>query len=47
VNVPVLVRKLNEFDYMQDWYIGKPSIPEPLEIMDRDNFQVKKQQLLL
>ena len=37
VNVPSLVDKLNQFDYRQDWYLGKPSLPEPLEILDRDN----------
>jgi hypothetical protein len=42
VNVPGLVKKLQDFDYRQDWYLGKPSIPEPLEILDRDNMQVIK-----
>lgn len=37
VNVPRLVEKLSEFDHRQDWYLGKPSLPEPLEILDRDN----------
>ena len=41
MNVPALVRKLQDFDYQQDWYLGKPSIPEPLEILDRDNMQVQ------
>ncbi len=43
VNVPALVRKLQEFDPRQDWYLGKPSIPEPLEILDRDNMQVSSE----
>ena len=42
VNVPTLVQKLSQFDARQDWYLGKPSLPEPLEILDRDrnNHQV-------
>lgn len=41
VNIPALVKKLREFDHRQDWYLGKPSISEPLEILDRgDNIQV-------
>ena len=47
VNVPGLVKKLQQFDYDQDWYLGKPSIPEPLEILDRDNLQVKQLKILL
>jgi len=41
VNVPALLRKLRQFDHREDWYLGKPSIPEPLEILDRDNMQRK------
>ena len=37
VNVPRLVNKLSQFDHRKDWYLGKPSLPEPLEILDRDN----------
>jgi len=37
VNVPALVRKLQHYDHNKDWYLGKPSIPEPLEIMDREH----------
>merc|ERR1719367_816782 len=37
VNVPRLVDKLSQFDHRKDWYLGKPSIPEPLEIMDREH----------
>ena len=40
VNVPALVHKLRQFDQREDWYLGKPSIPEPLEILDRDNNKV-------
>eukprot|EP00095_Tigriopus_kingsejongensis_P005382 maker-scaffold770_size100439-snap-gene-0.22 protein:Tk05382 transcript:maker-scaffold770_size100439-snap-gene-0.22-mRNA-1 annotation:"Fringe glycosyltransferase " len=39
VNIQALVRKLQEFDYREDWYLGKPSIPEPLKIPDRDNMK--------
>ena len=37
-----MVQKLSQFDARQDWYLGKPSLPEPLEILDRDrnNHQV-------
>ena len=44
VNVPALIRKLREFDHTKEWYLGKPSIPEPLEILDRDsnNQQVRR-----
>ena len=38
--MPALLRKLRQFDHREDWYLGKPSIPEPLEILDRDNMQV-------
>jgi hypothetical protein len=38
--VPALVRKLKQYDHNKDWYLGKPSIPEPLEIMDREHNNV-------
>lgn len=41
VNVPALVRKLRGFDYRQDHYLGKPSIAQPLEILDRDHQNVR------
>ena len=41
VNVPVLVRKLAEFPADRPWYLGKPSIDKPLEILDRDNFALQ------
>ena len=37
MNVPALVKKLGEFDHTQDWYLGKPSLQHPLEIIDRDS----------
>jgi len=42
VNVPALVRKLNQFDYRREWYLGKPSIQHPLEILDRDSPDIQK-----
>ncbi|XP_053667137.1 fringe glycosyltransferase [Anopheles marshallii] len=32
VNVPRLVRMLDDYNPTQDWYLGKPSISSPLEI---------------
>lgn len=32
VNVPTLVKVLNEYPAYQDWYLGKPSISSPIEI---------------
>ena len=37
VNVLALEDKLRGLDSSQDWYLGKPSIEKPLEIMDRDS----------
>ncbi|XP_071542990.1 fringe glycosyltransferase [Panulirus ornatus] len=37
VNVLQLVRSLAEYDPLLDWYLGKPSIRAPLEIINRDN----------
>ena len=34
------MRKLRYYDHNKDWYLGKPSIPEPLEIMDREHNNV-------
>jgi len=42
VNVPALEEKLRSFDSNQDWYLGKPSIEKPLEIIDRDSPELKK-----
>ena len=47
VNVPRLVETLDQFDPRQDWYLGKPSLPEPLEIPgDRDTATNTKVALL-
>lgn len=37
VNVPRLARLLGTLNYQQDWYLGKPSIRAPLEILDRES----------
>jgi len=42
VNVLALEDKLRTFDSNQDWYLGKPSIEKPLEIIDRDSPEMKK-----
>lgn len=36
VNVPRLVRLLADYSPQEDWYLGKPSIRAPLEILTRD-----------
>lgn len=35
VNIPKLVQLLNQYDPLLDWYLGKTSIKQPLEIEDR------------
>lgn len=37
VNVPKLVTLLQKYNHTKDWYLGKPSLKHPIEIMDRDN----------
>lgn len=37
VNVGQLVTTLADYDPLHDWYLGKPSIRAPLEIINRDN----------
>lgn len=37
VNVPRLVKLLQDYDPREDWYLGKPSIRQPLEILARDS----------
>ncbi|XP_060529244.1 fringe glycosyltransferase [Cylas formicarius] len=36
VNVPRLVRFLGDYNPREDWYLGKPSIQAPLEIVSKD-----------
>ncbi|XP_059172674.1 beta-1,3-N-acetylglucosaminyltransferase manic fringe-like [Physella acuta] len=37
LNVPRLVEMLKKYNYKEDWYLGKPSLKHPLEVVDRDN----------
>ncbi|XP_041362609.1 beta-1,3-N-acetylglucosaminyltransferase radical fringe-like isoform X2 [Gigantopelta aegis] len=36
VNVPKLLTMLRGYNHREDWYLGKPSLKHPIEIMDRD-----------
>jgi len=42
VNVAALESKLRQFDHSKDWYLGKPSIGKPLDILDRDSPELQK-----
>ncbi|XP_005093003.1 beta-1,3-N-acetylglucosaminyltransferase manic fringe [Aplysia californica] len=35
LNVPRLLKLLQQYDHRSDWYLGKPSLKHPLEIEDR------------
>ena len=37
MNVPRLVDLLQKYNPQEDWYLGKPSIRAPLNIMNRDD----------
>ena len=37
VNVPKLVELISGYDAKEDWYLGKPSIKVPLQIVNRNN----------
>ncbi|KFM56565.1 Fringe glycosyltransferase, partial [Stegodyphus mimosarum] len=39
VNVPRLLKLLQAYNPQEDWYLGKPSIRSPLEIVSRDDKQ--------
>ncbi len=41
VNVPALYQLLRGYNHTEDWYLGKPSLTHPLEIMDIENPRVK------
>jgi len=41
VNVPQLVRLLRAYNPLEDWYLGKPSVRQPIEIVSKDNKQQK------
>ena len=45
VNVPRLLALLRGFDPRLEWYLGKPSIRAPLEILNRDVPQVRSRSL--
>ncbi|XP_050503266.1 fringe glycosyltransferase [Diabrotica virgifera virgifera] len=42
VNVPRLVRFLGDYNPRDEWYLGKPSIQAPLEIVKKEKKVVKK-----
>ncbi|XP_034934809.1 fringe glycosyltransferase isoform X2 [Chelonus insularis] len=45
VNVPRLIKLLNNYNPRDDWYLGRPSIPAPLEIMKQyDTSSFKRSQ---
>ncbi|KAK6170600.1 hypothetical protein SNE40_018957 [Patella caerulea] len=35
VNIPQLVKLVKKYDHTQDWYLGKPSLARPIEMIDR------------
>jgi len=47
VNIPRLVRLLADYSPQEDWYLGKPSIRAPLEILNRDKSSVSSVRLVL
>ncbi|CAH1374999.1 fringe glycosyltransferase [Tenebrio molitor] len=42
VNVPRLVRFLGDYNPREDWYLGKPSIQAPLEIINKEKKPTQK-----
>ncbi|XP_026475072.1 fringe glycosyltransferase-like [Ctenocephalides felis] len=42
VNVPKLVQMLSGYSPQMDWYLGRPSIRAPLEIMQKERFFKRK-----
>ncbi|XP_074031454.1 fringe isoform X2 [Leptinotarsa decemlineata] len=42
VNVPRLVRFLGDYNFRDEWYLGKPSIQAPLEIIKKEKKVLKK-----
>ncbi|KAJ8682857.1 hypothetical protein QAD02_018649 [Eretmocerus hayati] len=49
VNVPRLVKLLDNYNPREDWYLGRPSIPTPLEIVRQgaDSTKRSEQELIL
>lgn len=37
VNMPALTRFLQGYSHTEDWYLGRPSISHPIEVLDRAN----------
>ncbi|CAG2210861.1 FNG [Mytilus edulis] len=37
VNVPALVGFLQQYNHSDNWYLGRPSISHPMEVLDRAN----------
>lgn len=42
VNVPRLLEILSNYNPKKDWYLGKPSIRTPLEILDKEYQSINK-----
>ena len=47
MNIPRLVRLLADYSPQEDWYLGKPSIRAPLEILNRDKSSVSSLRFVL
>uniref|UniRef100_A0A2C9KU68 Fringe-like glycosyltransferase domain-containing protein n=1 Tax=Biomphalaria glabrata TaxID=6526 RepID=A0A2C9KU68_BIOGL len=41
LNVPRLLEVLRGYSHKEDWYLGKPSLKYPLEVVDRENAGMK------
>ncbi|XP_060593642.1 beta-1,3-N-acetylglucosaminyltransferase lunatic fringe-like [Ruditapes philippinarum] len=37
INIPRLVSLLQQYNHTDDWYLGKPSLSHPIEVMDRSH----------
>lgn len=37
VNVGQLVMMLGQYNHTEDWYLGRPSLGHPMEVMDRSS----------
>lgn len=37
VNIPGLLKLLQQYNHSDDWYLGKPSLNHPLEVRDVDS----------
>lgn len=37
MNVPALVGFLQQYNHSDNWYLGRPSISHPMEVLDRAN----------